>query len=311
MLARRVARPWPAIAMLTTTILLGPGPGPRPGIGAGPVPKLPAGIAREELPKGRDASLAKVVLVAGSAAMKPGEHDYLAGSAALVDLLRQSPGVFPVLAVDWPEKPETFEGARAVVLFLDGGDKHPLVDRTKSDRIRALSDAGAGLVQLHQVADYPIELGDRARALTGAAWEKGYSQRAHWVGHFPEFPDHPICRGVTPFTIDDGWLFKLRFAPGMKGVTPLLRTCAPKNPVVVQDGSEDIVSWAFERPGGGRAFTFTGGHLHKSLAEEGYRRFLVNGILWAAGLDVPSSGAPVALKSGDLDRYLSGVGETK
>ena len=39
---------------------------------------------------------------------------------------------------------------------------------------------------------------------------------------FTTFPEHPVCRGVTPFTVNDGWLYKLRFVPGMKGVTPLL-----------------------------------------------------------------------------------------
>ena len=61
-----------------------------------------------------DAQLAKIVLVAGSNAFKPGEHEYVGGCAVLMDLLRQTSGVFPVLAPDWPKQPETFAGARAV-----------------------------------------------------------------------------------------------------------------------------------------------------------------------------------------------------
>jgi hypothetical protein len=281
---------------------------PQPSRSADPAPKRSGGIALEVRPA--DSDQIKIVFVAGSTPFKPGEHEYLAGCAALMGLLRQTPRVSPVLAVDWPEKPETLAGARAVVLFFDGGDKHALRDRSRRDQVRALADAGAGLVQLHQVADYPIDLGDEARRLMGAAWEKGYSQRAHWVSEFKVFPDHPAFRGVAPFTIDDGWLFKLRFVPGMKGVTPLLRTASPKAPVAREIGDEDIVSWAYERPGGGRSFTFTGGHLHRSLAEEGYRRFLVNGILWAAGVEVPPSGSPVGLDPGDLERYLD-VGRSR
>src|SRR5947208_16355170 len=74
-----------------------------------------------------DPKAAKVVLVAGSNYYKPGEHEYVAGCAVLADLLRQTPGVAPVLALDWPTRPETFAGARAVVFFLDGGDKHPFL----------------------------------------------------------------------------------------------------------------------------------------------------------------------------------------
>ena len=107
-------------------------------------------------------------------------------------------------------------------------------------------------------------------------------------------------RGVTPFTIDDGYLFRLRFVPERKGITPLLRTVAPTKPVKLEDGSEDIVGWAFERAKGGRTFAFTGGHLHRSLAEEGYRRLLTNGILWSAGQEIPAGGVPVQIEPAAL-----------
>jgi hypothetical protein len=122
------------------------------------------------------------------------------------------------------------------------------------------------------------------------------------VTTFSRFPEHPITRGVAPFTIDDGWLYQLRFASDMTGVSPLLRASPPKAAASLEPGSGSIVSWAYERPGAGkgRSFVFTGGHLHKSLAEEGYRRFLVNGILWSARVEIPETGAPVALAPGDL-----------
>lgn len=264
--------------------------------------KLPKGIALEEQP--RDAKLAKIVLVAGSNSFKPGEHEYVGGCAALMELLRQTPGVFPVLALDWPKKPETFAGARAVVFFFDGGDKHGFLKDDRLTQVQKLADSGVGLVFLHQAIDFPRELGERVRGWMGAAWEKGFSQRAHWVAEFKTFPEHPVCRGVTPFKIDDGWLTSLRFVAGLKGVTPLLHTASPKAPPSTEPGSANVVSWVYERSGGGRSFTFTGGHLHASLAEEGYRRFLVNSILWTAGLDIPPSGSPVVLAPGRLNEYL-------
>lgn len=262
----------------------------------------PSKLAIEEQPK--DLKLAKIVLVAGSNFFKPGEHEYVPGCALLMDLLRQTPGVFPILAIDWPKKPETFAGAKAVVFFFDGGDKHALLKADRLAEVQKLVDGGVGLVHLHQVIDYPKDLGDRARGWTGAAWEKGFSQRAHWVAEFKSFPDHPVCRGVTPFKIDDGWLYKLRFVPELKGVTPLLSTVSPKAPPRDKPGDDAIVSWACERSGGGRSFTFTGCHLHSSFNQEGYRRFLVNGILWSAGLDVPKSGAPVAIAADEVNGYL-------
>jgi len=250
-----------------------------------------------------DPTAAKIVLIAGSNFFKAGEHEYVGGCTVLMDLLRQTPGVAPVLALDWPQKPETFRGAKAVVLFFDGGDKHGVLKGDRVAQFQKLAESGVGIVQFHQAADYPKDLGDRARAWAGAAWEKGYSQRAHWIAEFKEFPDHSICRGVKPFKVDDGWLTKLRFAEGMKGATPLLRT-APPTAAKKPEGTEDVVAWAYERAGGGRSFTFTGGHLHSSFAEEGYRRFLVNAILWSASLDVPKGGAKVDLDAATLPSYL-------
>ncbi len=255
----------------------------------------------EELPT--DAKANTIVLIAGSNFYKVGEHDYIAGCAVLMDLLKQTPNVAPVLAVDWPKKPETLANAKAVVFLFDGAEKHHVLKANRVPAIQKLIDAKAGFVQLHQTADYPKDLGDKARAWAGGAWEKGIGARAHWVTEFDKFPDHPVCRGVKPFKIDDGWLFKNKFVPEMKGVTPLLRTWNPKATDKPAAG-QDVVAWAYERPEGGRSFTFTGAHLHASFAEEGYRRFLVNGILWSAGLEVPATGAKVDLDVNELPKDL-------
>jgi type 1 glutamine amidotransferase len=250
-----------------------------------------------------DPKAAKIVLIAGSNFFKMGEHDYIAGCATLADLLKQTPGVAPVLARDWPKSPETFANAKAVVFFFDGGPKHGVIKADHAAQVQKLADAGVGLVFFHQAVDFPKDFGERARGWLGGVWEPGYSQRAHWVAEFKDFPDHPITRGVKPFKIDDGWLTKLRFTPELKGVTPLLRTTPPKAKDGAQPNAESIVGWTYDRPKG-RSFAFTGGHLHVSLAEEGYRRFLTNGILWTAGQEIPAAGAPVVLDAVDLPKHL-------
>ena len=270
-------------------------------LAAEPGPKFPSADQIEVSPT--DSKLTKIVLIAGSNVYKPGEHEYVAGCAVLADLLKQTPGVAPVLALDWPKKPETFAGAKAVVMLFDGGDKHGLLTGDRMAQVQKLADDGAGLVHLHQLIDYPKELGDRARDWMGGAFEKGHSQRAHWVSEFSRFAEHPVSRGVTPFKIDDGWLYKLKFVSKMQGVTPLLRTVSPK--AANQELNDDtIVAWLYERANGGRSFTFTGTHLHNSLAEEGYRRFLINSILWTAKIEVPKDGASVRLTAEELGTYL-------
>jgi type 1 glutamine amidotransferase len=264
-------------------------------------PKLPPGITLED--NAAAAGKTKIVVIAGSNYYKPGEHDYLANCAVLCKLLEQNPGVAPVFAVDWPTKPETLTDAKAIVFFFDGGDKHAVLKENRAAEIDKLAGVGVGIVQLHQTADYPKDFGPRARSWTGGCWEKGASGRAHWVHEFKDFPKHAIFNGVTPFKIDDGWLYKLRFAEGMKGVTPLLRTDDPKAKAKPKP-DDNIIAWAYEREKG-RAFTFTGGHLHASFAEPGYRKFLVNGILWAAGQEIPEAGAKTDFDAKELDIYLT------
>lgn len=265
-------------------------------------PKLPAGYAIEEQPK--DVKSAKIVFIAGSNYFKAGEHDYIAAVAVLADLAKQTPGVAPVIALDWPKDPKTLEGARGVVFFFDGGDKHGFFKGDRLAEIKKLAAGGAGLVFVHQTVDVPKDFGERFRELAGGAYEKGLSQRAHWIDTFKTFPDHPVTRGVTPFKIDDGWLYQSRFVPGMKGVTPLLRTTNPKG-AKPKGETDDVVAWAYDRADGGRTFAFTGAHLHASFAEEGYRRLLTNAILWTAKIDIPSAGAPVALESDRIPHYLT------
>jgi type 1 glutamine amidotransferase len=275
-------------------------------------PKLPRGFALEEQPKDPKA-VRKVVFIAGSNFFKPGEHEYIAGCAVLMDLVRQTDGVFPVLALDWPKDPKTFENAASVVFFTDGADKHPVLKGDRAAQLQKLVDSGVGLVLLHQGVDVPKEHGDRMRSWAGAAWEKGHSQRAHWVETYKSFPkprdgaEDSILRGVKPFTIDDGYLYKLRFGSEAGTITHLLKTVNPKTPGAKLDESA-VVAWALERKGGGRSFAFTGGHLHVSFAEAGYRRFLTNAILWTANVKVPESGAPVELTA-PLASYLAGQGK--
>ncbi|MGL6074682.1 MAG: ThuA domain-containing protein [Fimbriiglobus sp.] len=253
-----------------------------------------------------DPKLDKIVLVAGVMApkLKSGEHEYFAGCAALAKLLKQTPGVFPVIVRDGkPKNPDVFKGAKAIVLFVEGADPHVVVKNNLIPEIDALAKSGAGIVHLHSAIDYNKDFHERSKAWAGAVWEKGYSLRAHWVTTLKSDAEHPIMNGVKPFPIDDGWLWKLRFVDGMKGVTPLLRTVGPKDAGKTSE-TDAIISWAYDRPEGGKSFTFTGGHLQESLKQEGYRKFLVNGILWSAGHTIPKEGAPVVLPDAEVMLHL-------
>jgi trehalose utilization protein len=259
-----------------------------------------AGVPLEVEPN--DPSAAKIVILAGGFSKGGGEHEYFAGSALFLKLLRQTPGVFPVLAAEgWPKNERIFDHAKAVVFYMDGGGKQPFLTAERLERIEKLAAKGVGIVHLHQVIDYPKDSVERVLPWLGGVYVPGASARGHWDGVFKEFVEHPVTRGVTPFTENDGFLYKLRFVEGLKGVTPLLRTSPPKGAL---KGSEDIVSWTYARPDGGRSFVFTGCHLHETWGLEGMRRFVANGILWSAGLEVPAGGAPVELDPAELKLNL-------
>jgi hypothetical protein len=203
----------------------------------------------------------KIVLVAGETAKQdvPGHHDYLAGCKALETLLRQTAGVRTEFVRDgWPEKEETFTGAAAVVFYTDGGGKQAFLQTPERiARIQALADAGAGLVCIHQAVDFPAEFEQQAKSWLGGIYLTGKSGRGHWPSAHVEFPDHPITRGVTTWKVNDGWLNELQFVDGLSGVTPLVWSGK------VYQGSRsgrdaDIVGWGYQRPGGGRSFSFTG-----------------------------------------------------
>ena len=179
-----------------------------------------------------DPSLNKIVLVAGRLSHGPGEHEFFARlRAVLMKLLKETPGVFPVMARDgWPKNAKTFENAKSVVFFMDGGDGHPILAKNHMEDVQKLMDSGVGFVNLHYAVEYPKRYSERILPWLGGYYETGYSINPHWDGDFKALPDHPITRGVKPFQIKDEWYYNIRFSADRKGVTPILMRCRPTNP---------------------------------------------------------------------------------
>jgi hypothetical protein len=255
-----------------------------------------------------DPKLAKIVLLAGSVSNKAGQHEYFAGCALLAEWLRQTPGVWPVLVAEgWPKNEALLNGAKAVVVYADGGPKLPFLEESKWTRIRELVKAGTGLVMLHQAVDVPEERSEEIRSWIGGVWKKDTGCRGHWDMEFTEFPKHPVLGGVGSFAAPlDGWLYNLHFSPD---IIPLLSGAVPDKSRSSADakqhvGRPEIVAWGFQRPGGGRSFAFTGCDLHRNWGVEGQRRLVTNGVLWSAGIELPKDGAPVPLAGGALTANL-------
>jgi len=267
-----------------------------------------SGVPLEKQPT--DSKLHKIVLVAGSKSHGKGDHEFFAGCAVMMKLLEQTPGVFPVMVRDgWPKDPKTFENAKAVIFYMDGGGNHPILQKDHKEVVQKLIDKKVGFVNIHYAVEYPKSQSEHVLSWLGGYYETNFSTNPHWKAEFKSFPDHPITRGVKSFTLQDEWYFNIRFAPMDKKVTPILKATPPDekrgNPEAKKfPGREEILAWAFERADGGRSFGFTGGHTHANWGDENFRRTVINAILWSAQLDVPKDGAKVDLDPAELKKNL-------
>ena len=87
----------------------------------------------------------------------------------------------------------------------------------------------------------------------------------------------------------------------MESVTPILSAVAPESTMRRKDGPHSgnshvraavaagepqHVAWVRVRPDGGRAFGFTGAHVHWNWGHDDFRKVVLNGIAWCAHLDL-------------------------
>jgi hypothetical protein len=274
-----------------------------------------SGVPLEKQPT--DSKATRIVLVAGRASHGPGEHEFFAGCAILMKMLQQTTGVFPVMARDgWPKNPRTFDNAKAVVFYMDGGGGHPILHKGHKEVVQKLIDSKVGFVNLHYAVEYPKSQSAHVLQWLGGYYETGFSTNPHWTADITMLPEHAITRGVKPFKILDEWYFNIRFKPEAKEVTPILKATPPDSVRRTEaarkhKGREEIVAWAFERAEGGRSFGFTGGHHHRNWGNENFRRLVVNAILWSAGVEVPKDGAKVEMASSELNRNLDRKGKRR
>ncbi len=244
----------------------------------------------------------KIVLIARKPSHGPGEHEFNAGTIILSDSLKKVKGMEPVMVRGgWPDDESVFEGAKAVVFYMDGGIGHPMIQtKERMALMKRLMDKGVGLVCLHYAVEFPKgEVGDQILDWLGGYYETGYSTNPHNDVFMATKEGHPITRGVKPFQALDEWYYRIRFRPDDKRVTPILTTMLPKeNPKL------EICGWATEREHGGRSFGFTGAHFHKNWGLTDFRRLILNAILWTAHVEVPNNGVQSEVTSEQLAANL-------
>ena len=245
---------------------------------------------------------AKIVLVAGTPSHAPREHEFNAGMLLLEKCLRQNPGIEPVVVKGgWPADESAFDGARAIIFYLDGGARHPFLVGNRLETLGKLAAKGMGIGCMHYAVEIPKEHGgNELLDWIGGFYERPYSLNPiNDVAVTQASPKHPISRGWKSFQGKDEWYYKIRFREGDKRVTPILTTMLPK-----ESPNRETILWTVERADGGRGFGFTGAHFHANWGIRDFRQMIVNSILWTAKVDVPKSGGKCEIESGDLDKNM-------
>ena len=273
----------------------------------------------------------KLVFIAGKPSHPPGMHEFRAGTMLLEQCLKSVPN----LVVDrhemgWVSDEKTFEDADAVVIYSDGGGKHPAVVDGHLETLRKLIAKGVGFGCMH----YGVEVvagqaGKEFQEWLGGHYENAYSCNPIWDANYTALPKHPISNGVLPFATKDEWYIHMRFRPAFgHGVTPaqdgaakfvpiLVATpsdatrdgpyVAPKGPyphIQAEKGSPETMMWTLERADGGRGFGFTGGHFHANWGNDNVRKAVLNALLWVTKVEVPEKGVESVVSPEALTQNL-------
>jgi type 1 glutamine amidotransferase len=246
----------------------------------------------------------KILFLAGEPSHGWNAHEFIAGSELLAKCLNDARlGVTASVSEGWPASATALEGLSAVVLYTDGEDRH--VAKGHTAKLRELHESGVGVVVLHYTLEgADAEMNAFFMDSIGGFFEVDWSVNPQWTLEKGTLAKHATTNGVEPFSTRDEWYFHMRFREGMKGITPIL-TAVPDESVLGNDGPRSgntalreelrsgvpqLLAWTAENGDAGRGFVTTGGNFHYNWANADFRKLTLNGIVWAAGVEVPANG---------------------
>jgi hypothetical protein len=251
----------------------------------------------------------KVVFVAGPKDHgRPGRHEYVKDMALLKSCLDNATNLKGLSTVMYTGQVPAISEVKdaAVIVVESSGDRvdketHAIfptdakTDGVKYDgpaaqhmqELDGLMKKGTGLVVLHYATWVDNPMGRKYFLdWVGGFHEKDYSKvLVNKWSVAPTAARHPVLNGIKPWADFEDEFYISEYLPWDERRTPLLTA------KLADGGVEDhTVAWAVQREGGGRGFVMTGVDYHKNMWLDQQRRFLANGIAWAAGLDVPAGG---------------------
>ena len=274
----------------------------------------------------------KLVIVAGKPSHPPRMHEFNAGVQLLANCLKDYPNLSVQVSLNgWPADESMFDGADAVVFYMDGGGNHEVV-KEEGRRLKMVDQwakQGVGLGFMHYGVEVVAEqAGEEFKRWVGGHYEHMFSCNPIWNPRFATLPTHPITRGVEPFEAKDEWYFNMRFHEGLEGNEDAELNGMKFWPILVANPSEDVrngpyvwpkgpyshiqkskgkaeaMMWAVERANGGRGYGFTGGHFHDNWGNDNFRKVVLNAMVWLTKLEVPEKGVESSVTKEQLDANL-------
>jgi type 1 glutamine amidotransferase len=257
----------------------------------------------------------------------PGRHEYEKDLRVLAEALEAAPGIGEIETRFYVGQAprDLSEIADADVFVINSSsdrlaqETHPLFppdprlsassydEETNAwlEGFDALIKSGKGIVVLHYAtwAEY-IDARRYYFDWLGGLWVQGISRNPSDQWHMePVAKAHPVLRGVSAWDYRDE-VFTRFFLPDGTERTNLLLATPEQDQYSL---GTQVASWAYQRDDGGRAFVFGGVDYHDAMLIEDYRKFLLNGILWAAGGNVPAAGVQSETPTG-IEPYVSTFG---
>ena len=274
-----------AVAMLACGLLVARGDEPT----ARPLKPLVRGAA--DAVSGREETT-RILLVPTALDHPYATHMYTPVCSLLAACLNQTPGVEATVSadLDWPSDPAVLRDVDAIVYYSrPAGDI--VLSPAHREAYLALMKKGVGFTALHWATAAEEPVGLLYEQMLGGWFNFAFCGLK--VDKLPlqqKQPSHAVCSGWQPYEVRDEFYLNMKLHPD---AVPVL--------AVTVDDVEQTVAWVLEREGGGRSFGSTLGHFHDNYAIPEFRRAIVNGILWTAGVEVDELGAAVELSPEQLE----------
>ncbi len=280
--------------------------GTRIALGIAAISGCVLAVHAQNTPRPPDPNARTIVFVAGPKDHgAPGRHEYMKDLTVLKYCIDHASNVKGVATRIYNGKVPAINMLRnpAAIVLDSSGDRTPeeshalfpqndttdqkTYDPYTTERLKQfdqLMKSGTGLAIFHYTTHVVNETAKNYFLdWLGGYYKTGYSKVVMdtWTTTLAA-PGHPILKGVQPISYQEE-IFTNEVLPEDPRRTILLTGKS-------STGVSSVLSWAVQRTGGGRGFVMAGVDMHKNLLVESNRRLLVNGILWAAGVEVPDGG---------------------